>query len=612
MCGRITTKDELAEAGWLAPDVLVRLARRHPHWKREDGACPACVQQVLLQTLLDRGDAALHDGIQAAWPLDARAAFGVLPTPLRLHADPRYTGKGITLALVDSAFYPHPDLVQPRNRIRAWVDAGHTDLRAHVFGPDEMPRWPGWDDAHPAQWHGLMTSGVAAGNGWLSHGLYRGLASDADLVLVQLGSSIGHISNARIARALRWLCEHGQALGVQIVNLSVGGDPVWPLAGNPVDEAVAELVAQGVTVVAAAGNDGERRLIPPATAPAALTIGGLDDKNTFDHNEVELWHSNYGQTAGGALKPELVAPSIWVAAPVLPGSSVAEEAAELFARRAEGDKTVEKRIAELKLVTPHYQHVDGTSFAAPLVASVVACMLEANPALTPHLVRDVLIAAAQPIPGAPIERQGAGALDAGQAVALALREQHGPLAGRPLSPQVTPAGITFLLHDHNARRVEVFGSWNDWRPPPLPQGAACRPVVLHAPTHRGAKGTHVVIEAVRRLREVDGVDFEFQLVENLRHTEARQLYERADLLIDQLYAGWYGGLDVELMALGKPVIAADTEDCRGPVEDGKNGFLTRPRDSVDLADKINRMLSDDRMRTKFGEYSLAKIQCEFD
>jgi glycosyltransferase involved in cell wall biosynthesis len=37
--------------------------------------------------------------------------------------------------------------------------------------------------------------------------------------------------------------------------------------------------------------------------------------------------------------------------------------------------------------------------------------------------------------------------------------------------------------------------------------------------------------------------------------EARRLYEQADLLVDQVLAGWYGGLAVELMALGKPIIA---------------------------------------------------------
>jgi serine protease AprX len=425
------------------------------------------VQQALLQTLLEQGDAALHERIQAVWPLDAEAAFGALPTPLRLHADPRYTGQGVTLALVDSGFYPHLDLVQPRNRIRAWIDAGRDPVNAHFFDPDETPHWPGWDAGAPHQWHGLMTSTVAAGNGWLSHGLYRGLVSDAGLVLVQVRDDAGHISNASIARALRWLRQFGPELGIRVVNLSVVGDPVVPLAGNPVDEAVAALIAEDVTVVAAAGNDGQRRLIPPATAPAALTIGGLDDQNTFDHADVMLWHSNYGETAGGALKPELVAPSIWVVAPVLPPTLIAAEAAHLFARRARGDRDVEERIAALKLVTPHYQHVDGTSFAAPLVASVVACMLQANPSLTPRLVRDVLIAAAQPIAGVPAERQGAGALEAGPSVALALREQHGALAGRPMSPEVTSSGITYLLHDHQAQQVQILGSWDGWRAPGL-------------------------------------------------------------------------------------------------------------------------------------------------
>jgi subtilisin family serine protease len=64
--------------------------------------------------------------------------------------------------------------------------------------------------------------------------------------------------------------------------------------------------------------------------------------------------------------------------------------------------------------------VEGTSFAAPLVASTVACMLEANPGMSPSEVAQVLIASAEPVPGAARERQGAGALHAGRAVALAL------------------------------------------------------------------------------------------------------------------------------------------------------------------------------------------------
>lgn len=81
-----------------------------------------------------------------------------------------------------------------------------------------------------------------------------------------------------------------------------------------------------------------------------------------------------------------------------------------------------------------------------------------------------------------------------------------------------------------------------------------RPTILHAPTHRGVKGTRYILEAVERLKAETELDFEFVLVEGLSHKEARRLYERADLLIDQLLCGWYGGLAVELMALGKPVI----------------------------------------------------------
>jgi serine protease AprX len=310
-----------------------------------------------------------------------------------------------------------------------------------------------------------MTSAVAAGNGLRSHGLYRGLAPEADLVLVQVRDGAGRIGNAAIARALDWLRWEGPALGVRVVNLSLGGDPVSPLAGNPVDEAVAALVAKGVCVVVAAGNDGRRSLVPPGTAPHAVTVGGIDDKNTLDHEQREIWRSNYGETAGGSGKPELVAPSLWVVAPLLPETDVAREAAELFARRASGDTSVESRLGQLKLVTPHYQHVEGTSFAAPVVAGVVACMLEANPGLAPRRVRELLTSAAHPVPGAPVERQGAGALDAGRAVTLALADQHSREADFAASPRLGPETIDFLLHEHRARQVSVVGAWDGWSRP---------------------------------------------------------------------------------------------------------------------------------------------------
>ena len=77
--------------------------------------------------------------------------------------------------------------------------------------------------------------------------------------------------------------------------------------------------------------------------------------------------------------------------------------------------------------------------------------------------------------------------------------------------------------------------------------------IVHAPTHRRVKGTDLILEALEALKE-EGFAFELILVEGLSQAEARTRYEQADVLIDQLFAGWYGGLAVELMALGKPVL----------------------------------------------------------
>ena len=103
-----------------------------------------------------------------------------------------------------------------------------------------------------------------------------------------------------------------------------------------------------------------------------------------------------------------------------------------------------------------------TSFVAPIVASAVACLLEANPELTPLLIRDILRETAHSVPGADFERQGAGAVAPGQAVARALAERHGQAAQQSISPRVSPEGVTFVLHDHGASRVQVLGSWNHW------------------------------------------------------------------------------------------------------------------------------------------------------
>jgi hypothetical protein len=87
-----------------------------------------------------------------------------------------------------------------------------------------------------------------------------------------------------------------------------------------------------------------------------------------------------------------------------------------------------------------------------------------------------------------------------------------------------------------------------------PGGSARPPIVAHAPTHRGVKGTPAILAACDQLRS-EGVEFELDVIEGVTREAALARYERADLVVDQLLAGWYGGVAVEVMALGRPAIA---------------------------------------------------------
>jgi glycosyltransferase involved in cell wall biosynthesis len=83
---------------------------------------------------------------------------------------------------------------------------------------------------------------------------------------------------------------------------------------------------------------------------------------------------------------------------------------------------------------------------------------------------------------------------------------------------------------------------------PSPPAERERPVIVHAPSSRAKKGTEHVIAACERL------DVELELVEGIDHREAFERYRNADLVVDQLNAGWYGVFAIEAMALGKPVV----------------------------------------------------------
>jgi serine protease AprX len=417
----------------------------------------------------------------------ARNRFAVIPTHERLKADESRKGRGVCIAFLDSGFYPHTDLVEPRNRVVAFKDVSGEEA---TLDPELVPE--SW------HWHGTMVAVTAAGNGRLSEGVYRGLASEADVVLVK-ASRRGRIAEESIVRGIEWVVENRERHNIRVLNISLGGDEDLPHALSAIDRAAEAAVAAGVVVVAAAGNSGcgERpRSIPPANSPSVITVGGYTDGNRLDGGGFDLYCSNYGATADGLFKPELIAPAMYVAAPILPNTT-SYKAAEALSRLLyapdylfrgllaglwreaelpeslleegtdEARARVETSLRERKVVATHYQHADGTSFAAPVVSSVVAQMLEANPKLTPAAVKQILVSTAMRVREAPLLRQGFGVLDARRAVGEAARESHALAPEHFGPPRVEGGRLVFSYHDDAAGSVALAGDFNDWQPSPL-------------------------------------------------------------------------------------------------------------------------------------------------
>src|SRR5262245_22048734 len=232
----------------------------------------------------------------------------ILPIAERLHAHSDRAGRGVTVAFLDSGFYAHPDLTTPRDRIRSYHD---------LFAPRAGKKALSHPDV--SSWHGMMTSVVAAGNGALSQGRYRGLAHEAELVLVKVGS-VERIKHDDIRRGIEWVIAHRERFGIRVLNISCGGDYEQSYLTDRLSRSADAAVRAGITVVAAVGNAGNEptpRVLPPASAPSVIAVGGLDDGG--EGLSADGYHSSYGPTIDGLQKPEIIAPSIWLAAPILPG-----------------------------------------------------------------------------------------------------------------------------------------------------------------------------------------------------------------------------------------------------------------------------------------------------
>jgi serine protease AprX len=458
--------------------VIDKIKANNPGWIETDGICSRCIDYYNIEIIREQK---LLPEIGPFFSVKSADDFVILPTALRVNANPKYCGKGVTICFIDSGFYLHPDLVKNRNRIKKIVDITKPRTAARYFS-----------QPHNESWHGTMTSVVCAGDGYLSNGLYKGIASEATLVLLKVMDEKGKITTENIAKALQWVMKNHKQYNIRIINMSLGDDATGSWKNSKVDILAEKLIETGITIVAAVGNDDRAAVKPPANSPNVIAVGGWDDNNKLNGDDNKLYHSSFGKTDDELHKPELMANAIWMAAPILPGTPEQEAAQLLYDLHQAPDeklkhkiltsanktgigvdetgkndvtfwrKKLKDRIQESKFISPHYMHVDGTSFAAPIVSSVIAQMLEIQPGLTPAQVRRILFGTAKRLPNLPAEQQGYGVIHPGKAVIKTLQnlfamKQH-------TSPFINKRkkAIEFYIHNSCASHICLAGTFNHW------------------------------------------------------------------------------------------------------------------------------------------------------
>ncbi|HEY8527226.1 MAG TPA: S8 family peptidase [Acidimicrobiales bacterium] len=190
--------------------------------------------------------------------------------------------------------------------------------------------------------HGTHVSSTVGGT---AHGVAKGVR----LVGVRVLDCTGGGTLSGLLAGLDWAVADHDAGEPAVANLSLGG-----AGSTALDSAVGGLIADGVTVVAAAGNQGaDACSTSPARLPAALTVAASDRDDGFAP------FSNAGSCV------DLVAPGVDITGAWITGDAATRT-------------------------------VSGTSMASPHAAGAAAKVLEAFPTATPAAVTDALVGAATP------------------------------------------------------------------------------------------------------------------------------------------------------------------------------------------------------------------------
>jgi serine protease AprX len=368
---------------------------------------------------LDLGDLLDLDGA------DSVAPNKVWKQSIRLPS--AYSGSGVSVAVLDTGVTRLADL---GNRVRARVD----------FTPDH--------DGYDRYGHGTHMAGLIAGNGALSAGTWSGAAPKANLISVKVAGRDGSTDVSVVIAAMQWIVTHRTAYNIRVLNLSFGTDAIQSYLLDPLDYAVEQVWRSGIVVIVAAGNRGSLvgTINKPADDPFVITVGAADLRGTAStSDDVVAGFSSRGPTHDLVTKPDLVAPGIG-----------------LVSNRAAGS-TLDTEYPAARIGTSYFKG-SGTSQAAAIVSGVAALMIQANPSITPDVLKATLIGTANKKMGGllgflGLSGAGAGLVDATAAVNAAAAKTF---ASRPansglLTLRSTGLGLIQLSRDSS---VLVYSDLN--------------------------------------------------------------------------------------------------------------------------------------------------------
>ena len=269
------------------------------------------------------------------------------------------TGRDVTVALMDTGIADHPDL------------AGSVLARVDFVNDGATLQDPSG--------HGTFVAGLIAAHGRT----FRGVAPDAKLVSLRVLDQNGAGTMHSVLAAFDWLLKNRVALHIKVLNLSFGA----PQRSSYHREILAAVVESawfaGLTVVAAAGNDGPvpGTVSMPGADPFVVTVGSFADQGTLALNDDrESVFSSRGPTRDGFAKPDLLAPGEHVVSLRVPGTALDQDVAK-------------------DLPAGPYARLSGTSASTAMVAGAAADVLEAHRGYSPTQVKGALVASGRRISG---------------------------------------------------------------------------------------------------------------------------------------------------------------------------------------------------------------------